>query len=447
MKLSSLIPSAMKVWFGRSLCLAILLFSVATASIEIGSIAGEEQKTESVPLSEAVPYGQSEIDYYGEETDNPIEKLDLLLKSKQRTLKYDAQFGYLPALLKEWNIPEESQLLVFSKTALSPNLISPKTPRAIYFNDDFYIGWVPLSDHLEMIAFDSRKGAFFYVLPQVEATSERPLRFQRQNRCLGCHVSKNTYRVPGVPIRSFLTDRTGKPITGYSRISQHDPFSKRFGGWYVTGTHGKQTHSGNIFGKHQNQKHQSDPSIGSNVTDLSSYIDVLNYLKPSSDLIAHLVFHHQAEGHNLLTRVAYEFQLKRTSEAELQLLKHLFFANEITWKEPIRGTSNFAAKFEKRGPFDSQGHSLRKLNLKNRLFEYRLSYLIYSAQFHDLPNKLKERLYYQMWQVLQGTHPDAELQHLGEEERNRIIHIVRETKQNLPSIWKSGFVKIQEGNP
>ena len=45
----------------------------------------------------------------------------------------------------------------------------------------------------------------------------------------------------------------------------------------------------------------------------------------------------------------------------------------------------FQKKFAERGPRDAKGRSLRDLNLKTRLFEYPVSYMIYSEAFDNLP--------------------------------------------------------------
>ena len=44
--------------------------------------------------------------------------------------------GRLRALLKALQVPESSQTLVFSKTSLQRHRVSPKNPRALYFNKD-----------------------------------------------------------------------------------------------------------------------------------------------------------------------------------------------------------------------------------------------------------------------------------------------------------------------
>ncbi|MCZ7636447.1 MAG: hypothetical protein M5U12_10740 [Verrucomicrobia bacterium] len=49
----------------------------------------------------------------------------------------------LRELLGALEVPLESQVLVFSKTSLQRALIEPRRPRALYFNDETYVGWVP----------------------------------------------------------------------------------------------------------------------------------------------------------------------------------------------------------------------------------------------------------------------------------------------------------------
>lgn len=51
-------------------------------------------------------------------------------------------------------LPRHSRiLLVFSKTSLQINPISPSNPRALYFSANAYVGWVP-GGMIEAIVFD-----------------------------------------------------------------------------------------------------------------------------------------------------------------------------------------------------------------------------------------------------------------------------------------------------
>src|SRR5262245_60896483 len=82
------------------------------------------------------------IAYTTSPTSNAIARLQARIDSGETRLQFDPEHGYLPALLDELKIPRTSQSLVFSKTSLQLFLISPETPRAIYFNDDMYVGSV-----------------------------------------------------------------------------------------------------------------------------------------------------------------------------------------------------------------------------------------------------------------------------------------------------------------
>ena len=83
-------------------------------------------------------------------------------------LEFDDEHGYLESTLKALGVNASSQMLVFSQTSFQRRRISPRTPRAVYFNDDMYVGWVQNGDVLELSAVDPQYGAVFYTLEQVE---------------------------------------------------------------------------------------------------------------------------------------------------------------------------------------------------------------------------------------------------------------------------------------
>ena len=65
-----------------------------------------------------------------------------------------------------------------------------------------------------------------------------------------CHDSSSvTGGVPGFIVRSVFPDRYGYPIATLSDRATTDRtvMAKRWGGWYVTGTHGEQQHAGNTM--------------------------------------------------------------------------------------------------------------------------------------------------------------------------------------------------------
>src|SRR5678815_5449719 len=100
-------------------------------------------------LQSPFDFDHGKIAYTTTPPSDAIANLQTRINSGEVKLKYDSEHGYLPALLNELKIPRTSQTLVFSKTSLQLFLIAPDTPRAIYFNDNLYVGSVQSSPILE----------------------------------------------------------------------------------------------------------------------------------------------------------------------------------------------------------------------------------------------------------------------------------------------------------
>jgi len=212
------------------------------------------------------------IDYLRSKPNDAISRLQARLKSGEVTLEREPHFGYLRSVLKTLDVPESSQVLVFSKTSLQIKYISPRSPRSIYFNDDVYIGWVQ-GGNIEVSAADPRLGANFYLFDQDELV--RP-RFDRQTfECLQCHGSMLTRGVPGHMVRSVFTAPDGHQVAGAgSFLTDHDsPFSERWGGWYVTGDHGSLRHLGNLYVRRSDDPKRLDLEAGANARDLRRWIE------------------------------------------------------------------------------------------------------------------------------------------------------------------------------
>src|SRR3954454_23017428 len=119
-------------------------------------------------------YELEPINYNTAKRSDPIAKLQAKIDAGQAKLERDGDspagsHGYLPSLLKYLGIPKSSQTLVFSKTSFQRELISPDTPRALYFNDDVYIGWIRGGEMIEVASTDPKLGTVFYTLDQHEA--------------------------------------------------------------------------------------------------------------------------------------------------------------------------------------------------------------------------------------------------------------------------------------
>lgn len=394
--------------------------------------------------SHLVPFDESVIQYSNSQSHSLVDTLQERIDKGEAHLKYEAKHGYLLSLLDELQILKSSQMLVFSKTSLQRDRISPKTPRALFFNDDVYIGFIPGAPLLEISVADPKLGAVFYTLDQ--AKQDKP-RLVRTNQCLECHASSKSLGVPGHLVRSFTTDEMGLVDfrSGTSLINHRTPLAERWGGWYVTGAHGKQPHLGNLAGATAFERHEKQPGLTGNVLNLRSRFDTSRYPTPHSDLVALMVLEHQTHMHNFLTRLNYEATLRLDRYGEVKyldspteaFLKYLLFTEEALLTEPIKGTSDFARQFAAQGPKDKRGRSLRDFDLKTRLFKYPCSFLIYSTAFDGLPTALKDNIYRKLWEILTGKNSHLEFQKLSAPDRRAILEILADTKPGLPSYWKS----------
>ncbi len=197
---------------------------------------------------------------------------------------------------------------MFSKTSLQVKFISPLSPRSIYFNDEIYVGWVP-GGNIEFSAVDPQLGTSFYLLQQQELS--RPKLAHQTYDCLQCHGSVTTRDVPGHMVLSVSTGADGHLL--FNRKSfvtdDHSPLSERWGGWYVTGEHGKQRHLGNLFFKQSQDLSEFELERGANVIDLGLWFDTSRYLFTHSDIVALMVLEHQANMHNRLARAGFLAQI------------------------------------------------------------------------------------------------------------------------------------------
>ena len=345
-------------------------------------------------------------------------------------------------LLQALALDSSTQLLVFSRTSLQQRLISPSTPRAIYFNDEVYIAWVQGSQVLEIASMDPNLGPVFYTLNQ-QATGQP--RFERQmHQCIRCHDSYSLTGggTPRFMMSSAYTGKQGQLVSheGHIMTTSRTPLKNRWGGWFVTGSHGDQLHLGNVQVESSADLQAENLAKFGNISNLNSLLDTEPYLTPYSDIVALLLIEHQIEVQNLITRVNYfaraalenEQRESPETQAELEslgeeLVRSLFMVGQPAFGSPITGVSGFTEMFNDLGPKDSQGRSLRELDLTTRLFKYPLSYLIYSEAFAALPQQVTEIISTRISDVLLGRDKSADFDHLTRQDRRAIIEILNAT--------------------
>jgi hypothetical protein len=405
-------------------------------------------------FAQRVNYEEAPINYSLSVPDNRISQLQAQLDSGAKALTFDGKQGYLRSLLETLEISPSSQVMSFSRTSLQDDKISPKTPRALYFNDEVHLGFVQ-NGLIEIAVRDSQLGMVFYTLKQ--ADDEAPSFRRQTNSCLTCHGAARTKNVPGLLVRSVYPDPGGHPVVAAgSFLSTHrSPLNQRWGGWYVTGTHGDQPHIGNFMLTTAKKPKVVDNSAGHNVTDLTDRLDLAPYLTPHSDIVALMVLEHQTDTYNVLTQALFDvrhalYLLEQASKedslaveaakksveqrvnksAEL-VVKSLLFSEEAQITAPIVGTSEFTRDFTARGRKDRHGRSLRDFDLQTRMFRYPCSYLIQTPAFDSLPEELKRAVATRMKGIMTSSTIQKGFEHLSDEDREAIIAILTETQPEL----------------
>lgn len=363
----------------------------------------------------------------GDEID-PVVQLAAELARGQRELAWEPRFGRLLALLESLAIPLDSQVLVFSKTSLQRDYISPRTPRAIYFSDEAYVGWIPGAPWIEVSGV-GRAGASFFVVAQDREQDAAP---RAREDCLQCHESGLTQGVPGLLVRSVHPAPDGQPILRFGSFStdHRSPYAERWGGWYVGGRF-EGPHLGNRFADERGEALAFRGGAAVTPEELSGLVDLARYPRATSDVVALLVLEHQVQAQNLFARAARETASALAMRAVLNeldgaaidnpreetqrrlahqaraLLDYLLFVEEPPLVGEVRGQSGFAAAFQELGPRDERGRSLRDLNLRRRLLRWPLSYLVHSRAFAVLPLELRSEFWSELAALL--TAEDDEL--------------------------------------
>jgi len=387
------------------------------------------------------------IGYYTTPTQDPVAELNRRLEGGSARLTFDARTGFLETTLEALHVPIESQMLVMSKTGIQGLYTAPDNPRAIYFNDAVTVGYIRGAPLLELAVQDPQQGVVFYTVDQKPQT--QPL-FERRKDCLTCHQVLSTLHVPGMLARSVFMGRGGSTLGQFGTYDADDrtPFRRRWGGWYVTGTHGAIRHMGNAVVTNVDDRESGITERTLNRTSLEDAFDAHGYLSAHSDIVALMVFEHQVRMMNLITRIGWETRMAAQAHAAdfangplrqgvIELVDYLLFVDEELLAAPLKGTSGFAEQFASQGPADRLGRSLRQLDLAHRLMRYPCSYMIYSAAFRALPAEAREAIYRRMWEVLAALDAHPKYLRLSKPDRQGVIEILRDTLPDLPADFRT----------
>lgn len=364
-------------------------------------------------------------------------------ESGRIALDRSSEKAFVVSVLQALDIPATSQMLVFSTTSLQLSLISPSNPRALYFNEDVYLGYVP-GGRIEIVSLDPELGGIFYLFDIPKDT--RPLRLERSERCMNCHAGEDTGHVPGLVIKSVVPGPTGGSLTAYrqSQTGHGIPFEQRFGGWHVTGRHRITNHWGNLTGRF----------VAGDVTRIPNLPGERftwgKYPVATSDILPQLLHEHQAGFVNRVVEASYRARTAlhanggRLSEAQVRELdaqaelitRYLLFAEEAPLPPGgVEGDATYKADFLRTRRATAEGISLKDFDLGTRLFRHRCSYMIYSPVFAGLPAAMKQRVYRRLDRALSLDKADQDYAYLPAQEKQAIRRILKATVADLPGEW------------
>ena len=416
----------------RSLCVVSLWFFVV---LNFTKIANAQHALLYDEEYEVIEYGSSDLQ-------DIVSRLQERIIAKEATLSFSTDRGYLDSVLQELNISSTSQILVFSKTSLQQPLISPETPRALYFNDEVYVGWVQGSGILEVASMDPDLGPVFFTLEQKE--TETPVFNREYELCLRCHdsLSLSGGGTPRFIMSSNYTGILGQLVSheGSVMTTSRTPIRSRWGGWFVSGLHGEQKHLGNVIIESAADLSDERLATSGNLFSIAEVSNLAPYISPFSDIVALMVIEHQIEVQNEIARVNFQSRTlladNEINDIELNdellsiaegLIDSLFMTGQPEFLARINGTSGFSENFMSRGKKDSQGRSLRELDLSKSLFKYPFSYLIYSDAYASLPKKVREIIGQRIKEVLSPEYSGDFYPHISPSSKIIIAEILDDT--------------------
>lgn len=407
------------LWMKRWLT-ALFLVQVATGQVDLWDLP--PLRYSDSPATDALSVVASKLES-GE------------LKLKGKTSREKLEF-----VLEQLEVPESSQVLVFSKTSKQIGKINPRNPRALYFSCDTYVGYVP-GGAIEVIIEDPVLGPVFYLIDPYRRSGFEVMR--DTSDCFSCHGTTRTENAPGMLIRSVFPDETGHSLLelGTTTVTHATPIELRWGGYYVSGESAL-PHLGNrtfeVDGSTE-PEHQA-------VDDLSVFFDTAKYLRKTSDVVALVVLEHQCKMHNLLTAASLRYRRAKFLSEVIKpdadpdegqagriadrmakgIVDELLFKDEADLGEGLEGDEEFQHEFEAAYPRTAGGDSLADFKLYRRIFKNRCSYMVYSKAFSGLPPRVKSAVMKRLELALSAEDHEV-APHLKGSEKERIREILKET--------------------
>src|SRR5688572_6613008 len=371
--------------------------------------------------------------YYDIKTEDRFAELQAEMEAGRVVLDRSSEKAFLLSLLAALEIPASSQMLVFSTTSLQLSLITPANPRAIYFNEDTYLGFIP-GGKIEIVSIDPELGGIFYIL-DIPKSAGASLNIDRSRRCMNCHSGSETGYVPGLTIKSVVPGTRGGSVDAFrvDMTGHQIPLSERFGGWYLTGEHRLTNHWANAIGRMVKGEVTKEPVVPG---ERFSYG---KYPFEGSDILPQLIHEHQAGFVNRALQAGYVARmhlhrggkLSAEQQSEIdhfvrELVRYILFADEAPLPVGgIKGDNVFEEDFRRNGRASKSGASLKDFDLKRRIFKYPCSYMIYMPLFQELPEVVKNGVMRALKKGL--SEGDKTYAHISRDEKRVIREILAET--------------------
>ncbi|MGK0187687.1 MAG: hypothetical protein ACI9R3_003476 [Verrucomicrobiales bacterium] len=402
----------------------------------------DDKEPQEIDISSLLDVDSPAHRYWDQPLRDPFTQFRAAVNAGKVALNRSSERAFVKSLLDALNVPVSSQMLVYSTTSLQLSRISPSNPRALYFNDDVYIGWIP-GGRIEIAAVDPELGCVFFIF-DVPRDDDCPLKIERSTRCMNCHATTETRDVPGVTIKSVVPGPQGGSLDAF-RVNETGhtiPLHDRFGGWHLTGGEGIGKHWGNLIGKLWQGELSTTP------LNPGERFEWSRYLTPTSDILAHLVHEHQAGFVNRVVEGTYlarafvhsndgaspltSNQAKILDQQADIIVRYLLFADEAAFPPSgVQSDPAYAEAFLSKRLPSQDGAALRDLELHTRMFKFRCSYMIYSRLFQAMPSHLMTRVQERMANVLKTENTDPTFTYLPPSEKEAIRAILEDT---LPSL-------------
>lgn len=367
----------------------------------------------AVAESDPVSFADAPHSYWERKSEDRLQRFMNEVQAGRALVDASSDRAFFQSVLKGLNVPESSQMVVFSATSFQSGIVNPRSPRAIYFNEDTSVGFIP-GGRLEVASFDPHGGMMFYIFDRPRA--EGVPAFGRSKSCMNCHTDTMSSGRPGHVINSVAVwwDGSTQETYRYDEVGHHVPMDVRFGGWHLTGTYLMAKSHANLVGNLTPSGFKGEKNAPGDHADLT------RYPRATSDILVQLVHEHQCGFTNRVIAAIYDHREKPGDAAAAQkaaesLAEYVLFKKEAPLPKGLAGDPDFVRDFQAAAP----GSPLRQFDLRTRIFKTRCSYMIQTPIWQALPGDVRNRAE-ALLRAAVAEKPSPLGAHLSPEERAEI---------------------------